>query len=570
MPRFFSKLLTLAAFAVLAFGLMVPLLPGWQTGEAEAAATATTPTADKEMRGVWVSSVINLDYPKAPTTSADELRKQADAILDGAVDCGFNAIFLQVRPCADALYKSEIYPWSIYLTGQHGVAPNSGFDPLAYWVEGAHKRGLELHAWINPYRITKSLAEWDKLAASSPAKKHPEWTVLYKDNYYFNPALPEVRQLVIDGAVELAQNYAVDGVHLDDYFYPGTDFDDAKEYAAQGGSYADIGDWRRNNVNLLVQGLNDALHKVRPEIQFGISPAGIWASNTLNPAGSATTSTYSSYYNMYADSRGWVKSGWLDYIAPQIYWEAGHKTADFTALLNWWSDVVSGTKVKLYIGLADYKTLEAKAADSPWYDGAEITRQIKACSAKTQVAGTIHFRYGSISGSQALQRVLQQAYAGQTNNSNAVNGNLNNNTNSTANSSTNNSNKPNQPSITEVSTGNGEIRVLVDGKQLTFDQQPYIEAGRVMLPMRIIFQELGATVNYADRRIEARRGDIVIKLALDSTQMQVGNKTQTIDVPAVSVNGRTMLPLRAVAEALHCKVQWDNSTKTVTITNMAD
>ena len=475
-----------------------------------------------------------------------------------------------MRPCADALYKSEIYPWSIYLTGQQGVAPNSGFDPLAYWVEGAHKRGLELHAWINPYRITKSLAEWDKLAASSPAKKHPEWTVLYKDNYYFNPALPEVRQLVIDGAVELAQNYAVDGVHLDDYFYPGTDFDDAKEYAAQGGSYADIGDWRRNNVNLLVQGLNDALHKVRPEIQFGISPAGIWASNTLNPAGSATTSTYSSYYNMYADSRGWVKSGWLDYIAPQIYWEAGHKTADFTALLNWWSDVVSGTKVKLYIGLADYKTLEAKAADSPWYDGAEITRQIKACSAKTQVAGTIHFRYGSISGSQALQRVLQQAYAGQTDNSSAVNGNLNNNTNSTANSSTNNSNKPNQPSITEVSTGNGEIRVLVDGKQLTFDQQPYIEAGRVMLPMRIIFQELGAMVNYADRRIEARRGDIVIKLALDSTQMQVGNKTQTIDVPAVSVNGRTMLPLRAVAEALQCKVQWDNSTKTVTITNMAD
>ena len=566
MPRFFSKLLTLAAFAVLAFGLMVPLLPGWQTGEAEAAATATTPPTDKEMRGVWVSSVINLDYPKAPTTSADELCKQADAILDGAVECGFNAVFLQVRPCADALYKSEIYPWSIYLTGQQGVAPNSGFDPLAYWVEGAHKRGLELHAWINPYRITKSLAEWDKLAASSPAKKHPEWTVLYKDNYYFNPALPEVRQLVIDGAVELAQNYAIDGVHLDDYFYPGTDFDDAKEYAAQGGNYKDIGDWRRNNVNLLVQGLNDALHKVRPEIQFGISPAGIWASNTLNPAGSATTSTYSSYYNMYADSRGWVKSGWLDYIAPQIYWEAGHKTADFTALLNWWSDVVSGTQVKLYIGLADYKTLEAKAADSPWYDGAEITRQIKACSAKTQVAGTIHFRYGSISGSQALQRVLQQAYAGQNDNSSAVNGNLNNNTNST----TDNSNKPNQPSVSELPVGKGKIRVLVDGKQLTFDQQPYIEAGRVMLPMRIIFQELGATVNYADRKIEARRGDIVIKLALDSTQMQVGNKTQTIDVPAVSVNGRTMLPLRAVAEALQCNVQWDNSTKTVTITNTAD
>lgn len=165
-----------------------------------------------------------------------------------------------------------------------------------------------------------------------------------------------------------------------------------------------------------------------------------------------------------------------------------------------------------------------------------------------------------------MQRVLQQAYAGQNGNSSAVNGNLNNNTNST----TDNSNKPNPPSVSELPVGKGEIRVLVDGKQLTFDQQPYIEAGRVMLPMRIIFQELGATVNYADRKIEARRGDIVIKLALDSTQMQVGNKTQTIDVPAVSVNGRTMLPLRAVAEALQCNVQWDNSTKTVTITNTAD
>lgn len=568
MPRIFNKVLTLAAFAVLAFGLMVPLLPGWQTGEAEAAAANAASAENREMRGVWVSSVINLDYPSQPTTSADELRKQADAILDDAAACGFNAVFLQVRPCADALYKSEIYPWSIYLTGQQGVAPNSAFDPLAYWVEGAHKRGLELHAWINPYRVTKSLAEWDKLAANSPAKKHPEWTVLYKDNYYFNPALAEVRQLVIDGAVEMVRNYAVDGVHMDDYFYPGTDFDDAKEFAAQGGGYADIGDWRRNNVNLLVHGLNDALHKERPEIQFGISPAGIWASNTLNPAGSATTSTYSSYYNMYADSRGWVKSGWVDYIAPQIYWEAGHKTADFTALLNWWSDVVSGTDVKLYVGLADYKTLEAKSADSPWYDGAEIARQISACAAKTQVAGTIHFRYGSIDSSLALQRVLQQAYS-DASVSKPVSGNTGNGTDNTDNKNDNNTNtaRPTEPT---KPAANGEIRVIVDGKQLTFDQQPYIEAGRVMLPMRIIFQELGATVNYSNRKIDARRGDITIKLALDSTQMQVGDKTQIIDVPAVSVNGRTMLPLRAVAEALQCNVQWDNANKTVTITNTAE
>lgn len=550
-----SKIVMLAAFVALAFVLALPLLPPLQTEEqvAEAATAADNANskvaASTEMRGLWVSSVINLDYPSQPTTSADELRSQADKILDNAQACGFNAIFLQVRPCADAIYPSKIYPWSIYLTGQQGVAPNAGFDPLAYWVEGAHRRGMELHAWINPYRITKTAAEWDKMAASSPAKQHPEWTIVYKENYYFNPALPEVRQLVIDGAVELVQNYAVDGVHMDDYFYPGTDFDDAASFAALGGGFSDIGDWRRDNVNQLVQGLDQALHQARADIQFGISPAGIWASSNLHPEGSATTSTYSSYVSMYADTRLWVKSGWLDYIAPQIYWEAGHKTADFTALLNWWSEQVTGTGVKLYIGLADYKTLEAKAADSPWFDGAEIARQMAACTAKSQVAGVIHFRYGSINSSLALQRVIRQAYL---------------NTGTSANQATTTPTVTVLPNQTTVGDG---VRVLVDGKQLTFDQQPYIEEGRVMLPMRLIFQELGAAVNYKDRQIEARRGEITIRLALDSKEMQVGNVTKQLDVPAVSVGGRTMLPLRAVAEALQCQVQWDNASKTVTITS---
>ena len=357
---------------------------------------------------------------------------------------------------------------------------------------------------------------------------------------------------MIDGAVEMAQNYAIDGVHMDDYFYPGTDFDDAASFAELGAGFSDIGDWRRDNVNQLVQGLDKALHQVRADLQFGISPAGIWASSNLHPEGSATTSTYSSYFNMYADTRLWVKSGWLDYIAPQIYWEAGHKTADFTALLNWWSEQVTGTDVKLYIGLADYKTLEAKASDSPWYDGAEISRQMKACAAKSQVSGVIHFRYGSINSSLALQRVIRQAY---------LNTNAGADTNQTA---------TNPPTVTVLPnptpTADG-VRVLVDGKQLTFDQQPYIEEGRVMLPMRIIFQELGASVSYKDRKIEARRDDITIQLALDSKEMRVGNTVKQLDVPAVSVGGRTMLPLRAVAEALQCQVQWDNASKTVTITS---
>ncbi|MDE7039331.1 MAG: family 10 glycosylhydrolase, partial [Lachnospiraceae bacterium] len=256
---------------------------------------------DQEMRGVWVASVENLDYPASPTVSAEELRAQADTVLDGVERNGFNAVFLQVRPCSDAFYPSKIYPWSRYLTGQQGTAPDADFDPLEYWVSGAHKRGLELHAWINPYRIARDPAEWESLAEGSPARQHPDWVVPYGEGYYFNPALPEVRQLVIDGVMEIAENYQVDGIHLDDYFYPGADFNDGASYAALGADYPDIGDWRRNNVNLLVSGLDTAIHDAKPDMEFGISPSGIWASSTMHPEGSATTSTFSSYFSLYAD-----------------------------------------------------------------------------------------------------------------------------------------------------------------------------------------------------------------------------------------------------------------------------
>ncbi len=335
-------------------------------------------------------------------------------MLDGARESGFNTIFLQVRPCSDAFYPSEIYPFSRYLTGRQGTAPDSEFDPLAYWVDEAHKRGLELHAWINPYRIARDLSEWESVAENSPARQHPDWVVQYGEGYYFNPALPEVRQMVVDGTVEIAENYQVDGIHLDDYFYPGTEFNDGDSFAAYGGDFGDIGDWRRNNVNLLVSSLNTAVHQVDEELEFGISPAGIWASNTMHPEGSATTSSFSSYFSLYADSRTWVREGWVDYIAPQLYWEMGHAKADFNSLLGWWSDVVKQAKekdVKLYVGIADYKTVEAgEDGNNPWYGGGEVARQMEACDANETVGGTIHFRYGLIDKCPAVKQVLSEAY----------------------------------------------------------------------------------------------------------------------------------------------------------------
>lgn len=535
--KFWRNLLLLALLCPVLAYLALPFLPGAE--ESSVAVAASNVKADAEMRGIWVSSVLNLDYPTTPTASEQELKKQADEILDNAADLGFNTVFLQVRPCADAFYQSDLYPWSIYLTGTQGEAPENDFDPLAYWVAGAHQRGLELHAWINPYRITRAAAEWDKLAADNPAKLHPEWVVKYKDNYYFDPGIPAVRQLVIDGVDELIDNYDVDGIHMDDYFYPGTDFDDAATYAKYGAGFADIGDWRRDNVNQLVQDLHKFIEKNAPKVEFGISPAGIWASKTLNPAGSDTTSTYSSYYSMYADTKHWVEEGWLDYIAPQIYWERGHKTADFTALLDWWCGVTKGTGVKLYIGLADYKTLEAKASDNVWFNGNEIAGQMADCAANTQVAGTIHFRYGSVASSPALRRVVAAAYTG------------------------NGVSKPVDGNTVSVP---GDVSVLVDGEKLSFDVPPYVESSRVMLPMRVIFEELGATVDYSADKITAQKGQTVVRLELGSAKMQVDDEIKTLDVPAKAESGRTLLPLRAVSEALGCNVDWDNASKTVTIT----
>ena len=213
-------------------------------------------------RAVWVASVYNLDYPKKATTDAATLKSQADSILDNCKKMGLNAVILQVRPSADALYRSDIFPWSKYLTGSAGTAPADNFDPLSYWVSEAHKRGIELHAWINPYRITKGGdKEFNSLPSTDPAKVHPDWVVKYTDgNYYFNPGIPEVRKLIESGAAEIARNYDVDGIHMDDYFYPGTDFDDTATFATYGQGFGTVADFRRDNVNLLVKEMNEQLH----------------------------------------------------------------------------------------------------------------------------------------------------------------------------------------------------------------------------------------------------------------------------------------------------------------------
>ena len=367
------------------------------------------PTAQDGMRGVWVATVANTDYPSRQGMTADELKSEADTILDNIAAMGLNAVFLQVRPSADALYQSDIFPWSCYISGTAGQAPDQDFDVLSYWVEAAHSRGLQLHAWLNPYRITRSgQEELDALPETSPARQHPEWVVEYDGNYYFNPGLPAVQQLVVDGAAEIVRNYDVDGIHLDDYFYPGTDFNDAAAYERYGADFDDIDDWRRDNVNDLIATLDETLHAINPELAFGVSPAGIWDNKADNPKGSETNGR-SSYREIYCDSVEWIKRGTVDYICPQLYWSIGYEIADFEVLVDWWQDVVSTSDVALYIGIGAYRAAEAEPGDI-WYGTAELERQLEMLDNSIDIQGEVFFSYSSLMDVQGCSDFLAAHY----------------------------------------------------------------------------------------------------------------------------------------------------------------
>ncbi|MBR1443237.1 MAG: family 10 glycosylhydrolase, partial [Firmicutes bacterium] len=366
-----------------------------------------------EMRGMWVATVANLDYPTKATTNPSELKSEALEIINNCNEMGINNIFLQVRPMSDAFYKSSIYPWSSYLTGSQGTAPDDGFDPLSYWIDECHKRGIKLHAWINPYRATRSntaVGEYYKnLANLNPAKQHPEYLIKYENNYYYDPALPEVRQLVIDGAMEIVNNYDIDGIHFDDYFYPGMeDFDDSASFAKYGSGFDNKADWRRDNVNKLISGVSEKIRESKPNVEFGISPCGIWANSSTTPLGSDTRGM-ESYTQLYADTRKWALENTIDYIAPQVYWNIGFEVADYKKLASWWADTLKDSKTKLYIGMGDYRMVDAEAG-SVWYGTDEINRQLDLNESLDKISGEIHYRYKSVMSVNGLSSVYKERY----------------------------------------------------------------------------------------------------------------------------------------------------------------
>jgi uncharacterized lipoprotein YddW (UPF0748 family) len=323
---------------------------------------------------------------------------------------GFNAVFFQVRPASDAFYPSKIFPWSGYLTGTQGIAPANGFDPLAFITGEAHKRGIELHAWINPYRITASANENAVLTPGHPARLHSAWTVTHSDGkMYWNPGEPGVRQLIADGVREIVDNYDVDGIHIDDYFYPGTDFADSESYSAYGADYPSVEEWRRANTEATVRDIRDVVKNCGKDISFGVSPVGIWANKSSSPLGSDTKGN-EAYTQKFADTRGWVKREIIDYIAPQIYWNIGFAAAEYITLADWWADVTRDTGVKLYIGQAAYRSGNSDSA-SPWHGVSEIRRQMEYNRGRDEVDGYIMYSYASFMDNPELYRLMQEMNA---------------------------------------------------------------------------------------------------------------------------------------------------------------
>ncbi|CAK7282284.1 conserved exported hypothetical protein [Streptomyces misionensis JCM 4497] len=368
-----------------------------------------------EMRGVWMATVENRDWPSRPGLGVAAQRAELVAHLDRAVRNRLNTVILQVRPTADALWPSPYEPWSQFLTGTQGRDP--GWDPLGTAVREAHARGLQLHAWFNPYRIANH-TDPGLLAPSHPARTHPDWAVPYGGKLYYNPGLPAVRAFVQRAMLDAVARYPVDAVHFDDYFYPypedGQTFEDDDAYDRYGGAFASRADWRRDNIDRLVSEMAAAIGRVRPGTRFGISPFGVWRNATTDPRGSATDAGAQTYDDLYADTRRWVREHWIDYVAPQLYWEIGATGADYTTLLDWWAGEVDGTGTRLYIGEALYRAGTAGADGRPaaWQDPAELSRHLTLAARRPQVGGHLFFAAQDMADDPigAMRRVVADHY----------------------------------------------------------------------------------------------------------------------------------------------------------------
>ena len=366
---------------------------------------------NREIRGVWIASVYNINFPSSKNLSVDSLRAELDDIVKTASANGLNTILFQVRPMCDALYKSSLFPVSSVVSDDRSLPDD--FDPLAYIVEAAHAEDIAVYAWINPFRVTTGgvdnmEAALQSLPDTSPAKQNPEWCVFYNKQLYLNPGLPEVRKLVSDGVSEIVGGYAVDGIIFDDYFYPypaeGEIYDDSDAYALYGGEL-ELGDFRRESVNALIKECHSAVKSYGTLCTFGVSPFGIWRNASTDGNGSETYGLQA-YDSLYCDALAWAEGGYVDFLAPQIYWQFTNEKAPYETLLDWWNSSLDGTGVKLLISHGAYNSAE-------WGTEGEIERQITAARQRLCYYGSLQYGYASIKANDMnLEGQLSSVYRG--------------------------------------------------------------------------------------------------------------------------------------------------------------
>ena len=346
-------------------------------------------SAKRDMRAAWISTVDNIDWPSKPGLSDQEMKGEMIRILDNLRSYNLNTVVFQIRPTADAYYKSSKEPASHWITGTQGVAP--GFDPLQLMIDEAGKRGMSVHVWLNPYRVQKDTTK-DVLTKSHLYFKKPELFLTYGKTRYFNPGYQETRDFVAGVVGEIVRNYDIQAIHMDDYFYPykivGEEFPDEQAFAKEPRQFKDKDDWRRDNVDLIIKQIRDTIIANKPEVEFGISPFGVWRNKSKDSEGSNTVAGATNYDDLYANILKWQKENWIDYVTPQIYWHIGFDRADFEVLAKWWAKHKYGANV--YIGLGDYK-ISKTAKEIEWRSPDQIVKQLEMIRSMPLIDGSMHF-----------------------------------------------------------------------------------------------------------------------------------------------------------------------------------
>ncbi len=342
-----------------------------------------------EFRGVWIATVDNIDFPSTKNLTSEAQKAEFISLLDMHKRNGMNAVVVQIRPAADAFYPSQLEPWSEWLTGTQGKPPSPYYDPLEFMISETHKRGMEFHAWMNPYRAVFSIGK-SSIAPNHITRLHPEWFLDYGGKRYFDPGNKEAQKFVEKVVQDVVRRYNVDAIHFDDYFYPyriaGKEFPDWKSFQKYGNGMS-RDDWRRSNVDSIIVMLSRIIKKEKPYCQFGISPFGVWRNVDKDPDGSNTKAGQTNYDDLYADILLWLKEGWIDYVVPQLYWEFGHKLVGFEVLTDWWAKHTYGRH--MYIGQGIYRTMESRSY--AWHNKKELPNQIRRIREFPQIEGSVFF-----------------------------------------------------------------------------------------------------------------------------------------------------------------------------------